>query len=395
MKSARTLPSAATGEPHASGQDLGDGMVVLDGQEMYRIAHHDLLPPFLMNIVSESDRWMYVSSTGGLTAGRIDPDHCLFPYETEDRLHYLYGISGPLTILRVHDAKGGWNIWEPFAPAANPALTRNLYKNYLGNQLVFEEINESLGLTFRYRWSGSEEFGFIRTVTLSLSRKKRRPLDVEWIDGLLNLLPCGLGLALQQGFSSLCDAYKYSEIDPETGLGIFSLASLLTDRAEPAEALKATVAWSRGVTPKAILLSTEQLQAFRQGETVHSEGLLTGRRGNYLVCAAKSLKPGESVTWDIVADVDRDHLQVERLRTSLCAPDKIDLQPSVAAGSEALEPHGGRRRRVASLGRSDHRPASFRECALQHHARRHLRPQLRRPGRRFRRFRSSAQSARV
>jgi hypothetical protein len=297
--------------------DEGEGMVILDGQPMFRIAHTENMPPFLMNIVSESDRWMYVSSTGGLTAGRVDPDHSLFLYETEDRLHHTHGISGPFTILRVHDAEGKPHLWEPFSPVAGPSIRRNLYKNLLGNQVVFEEINDAVELTFRYRWSGSEEFGFIRTVTLERLESSRTPVDVEWIDGLLNILPSGLGLGLQQQFSSLSDAYKYSEIDAETDLGIFSLASLITDRAEPAEALKATVVWCRGLTPTAVLLSTEQLQAFRQGATPRSERLLKGRRGNYLVCSSARLQSGESSTWDIVADVDRDQVHIERLRAQL------------------------------------------------------------------------------
>lgn len=63
-----------------------EGFVRLDGQEMYRLADSDLLPPFLMSLVSDSDHWMFISSYGGLTAGRMDEDHALFPYETDDRL---------------------------------------------------------------------------------------------------------------------------------------------------------------------------------------------------------------------------------------------------------------------------------------------------------------------
>ena len=75
----RELPSAeATGR---------GGCVWLNGEEMYRISGVDRLPPFLMSIVSHSNHWMYVTSTGGLTAARVEAARCLFPYETDDRLY--------------------------------------------------------------------------------------------------------------------------------------------------------------------------------------------------------------------------------------------------------------------------------------------------------------------
>jgi len=46
-------------------------------------------------------------------------------------------------------------------------VRRNLYKNAVGNSVVFEEVNTTLGLTFRYRWATSDAFGFIRTATLA------------------------------------------------------------------------------------------------------------------------------------------------------------------------------------------------------------------------------------
>ena len=42
----------------------------------------DDIDPFLMTVVSNSDLWMFVSSGGGLTAGRVDAEGSLFPYET-------------------------------------------------------------------------------------------------------------------------------------------------------------------------------------------------------------------------------------------------------------------------------------------------------------------------
>ena len=92
---------------------VSERIEVVDGVEMYRISNFDQMEPFLMTIVSSSDLWMFVSSSGGLTAGRVEPADCLFPYETVDRLHSIAGRVGPVTVLRVRTHEGT-TLWEPF-----------------------------------------------------------------------------------------------------------------------------------------------------------------------------------------------------------------------------------------------------------------------------------------
>ena len=70
------------------------GLSADGGVEYYRIDGLEVMEPFLMTVVSESDLWMFISSAGALTAGRIDADHALFPYETDDRLHRAAGLAG-------------------------------------------------------------------------------------------------------------------------------------------------------------------------------------------------------------------------------------------------------------------------------------------------------------
>ena len=48
--------------------------VTLNGEAFYRIANYDRMRPFFMTLVSDSDHWMFVSSTGALTAGRGNAD---------------------------------------------------------------------------------------------------------------------------------------------------------------------------------------------------------------------------------------------------------------------------------------------------------------------------------
>ena len=193
--------------PPAPKNALQEGFVDIDGEGFYAIPNVDRLGPFLMSIVSDSDLWMFVSSRGGLTAGRGNAASALFPYETDDRLHQAAGITGPVTAIRLSDG----TVWCPLAGPSAPDVARNLYKSVVGNQVIFEEAHGGLGLAFRYRWSNSDRFGFVRTA--SLTNAGESPVDADLIDGLVNLLPSGLDPALYQRLNNLTNAYKRSEID--------------------------------------------------------------------------------------------------------------------------------------------------------------------------------------
>ncbi|RME69705.1 MAG: hypothetical protein D6784_17965 [Chloroflexi bacterium] len=287
--------------------------------------HYDRMPPFFMSLVSSADHWLFIASTGGLTAGRINADFALFPYETDDKITAHSDITGSKTIFRV--SRGGKTfLWEPFSPryAGLYFCERNIYKNVYGNKLVFEEINHDLQLTFRYSWRTSNRFGFVRTGWLT--NHDNTPCQVEMLDGLLNILPYGATAQLQTAFSNLVNAYKRSEIEPKTGLGIFSLSATPTDRAEPSESLKATVAWQAGLDSARYLLCADQLDAFRHGWPVSAEQDVRGKPGAYLAHTILTLEAGQTQNWYIVADVNQDSRQVANLLQQLQAegPSIID-----------------------------------------------------------------------
>ena len=60
------------GEPRASVPR--GGFVERDGDTWYEVSDPDRMSAFLMSLASDSVVWMYVSSNGGLTAGRGTPD---------------------------------------------------------------------------------------------------------------------------------------------------------------------------------------------------------------------------------------------------------------------------------------------------------------------------------
>ena len=275
--------------------------VMIDGRRFYRIDGIDHLPPFFMTIVGASDLWLFISSTGGLTAGRNDAEHALFPYYTDDKVTESASHTGGLTAIRV-ETEGGSVVWLPFAPIrpGDPAVHRALLKDDLGTELIFEEARPDLGLVLRVTWTTSGRFGIVRSCEVADTSGRARSLVV--LDGVQNLLPAGVTSQTQNEFSVLLDAYKRAEVDPASGLGTFYLNSTLTDLAEPSESLQATVAWQAGLDDVTHLISSRQVGAFLAGDDVVTESEIRGDRGAYLVVAPVRLAASGTRAWRTVLD---------------------------------------------------------------------------------------------
>jgi hypothetical protein len=329
-------PAAATEAPVPELSVAAGRLVDLEGERFYEISAVDAMPPFLITVTSDRDHWMFVSSAGALTAGRRDPDHALFPYTTDDRIHDSGEVVGPKTIVRVRGGRGH-SSWEPFSVRheGRYRTARNLYKSVSGNKLRFEEVNRDLGLTFAYVWMNSARFGFVRRATLR--NDGATPVEVDLLDGVLNVLPAGIGRRFQLEYSTLADGYKDSELDPATGLGIFRLASIPVDAAEPSEALRATTVWSAGLEGATPLLSSAQLPRFRRGQGVERELRVRGQRGAYLVAASLPLGGGKQRDWLLVADVAQDAAAVVATQRLLRGGGAIaEVEADVARGTRNL-----------------------------------------------------------
>ncbi len=300
------------------------GLTDVGGEPHYRIVNYDAMPPFLMSLVSDSDHWMFVSSTGALTAGRRDPDHALFPYYTDDRIHDSQDQTGAKTIIFV-----GGRLWEPFSGRYEGVyrITRSLYKSVWGNSILFEETNHDLGLVFTSAWMTSERFGFVRRASLRNIGTEDAE-RVEILDGIQNLLPPGLTRRFQMEYSTLADGYKESEFSAN-GLGLFRLASIPADRPEPNEALRATTVWFDGFRADIHLLSAKQVDEFRRGGDLRQEDLIRGQRGAFLGVTRWPLASGERREWTIVAEVDQDAAAVAELVKLLQSGE--DLRPLIDA----------------------------------------------------------------
>jgi hypothetical protein len=327
-----------------AGEVRGD-YVSLGSERFYRIANYDRMDRFFMSIVSASNHWLFISSNGGVTAGRQNADHALFPYYTEDKIHDNADHTGSRTILRVIKGQQRF-LWEPFSRQCGTFydVSRTIYKNVYGNKLIFEEVNRDLDLAFRYTWTTSDRFGFVKHA--ELMNKGREPVLVDVLDGIENILPWAMAAAFQNHYSCLGDAYKDNALESETGLATFAFSSIPGDSPEPAEALRATVCWSTCPPDAPRLLSSLQLDTFRIGGDVRTEKRVCGRRGAYFVHQTKDLGPGGQHDWLIVADVEYGLPEIASLTKTFA--NAADVKRLVLEDVEE-----GTRRLTAIVGRAD------------------------------------------
>lgn len=295
---------------------VGGRYVELDGEKFYEIENYDEMPPFFMSVVGHLDSWMFISSTGGLSAGRKNEDNALFPYYTEDKISEAFETTGSKTLIL---AKSGANqyLWEPFSnrQLGTYSVNRNIYKNITGNVVLFEEINDDLKLVFRYSWSFSEKYGFVKKSTIESLNES--DLEIRILDGIQNLLPHGVNSALQRERSNLVNAYKRNELVSNSSIGLFTLSSMIVDRAIPSESLKANVVWSTGIDPVNYLLSSRQLSDFRRGKKLNTESDVKAEPGAYFIEASEWLSSGQAKTWWIMAQLGQDHAEIAALQEQI------------------------------------------------------------------------------
>lgn len=311
--------------------------VRIDNETYYRISNVDKIPPFFMSIVSDSNHWMFISSNGGLSAGRKDSENALFPYYTDDKLTESYDLTGSKSIFWVTNNKES-KIWEPFSERYTGVCnyTRNLYKNFYGNKILFEEINHDLGLTFRYQWNSSNQYGFIKESVLI--NNSNNEISVKLLDGIQNIMPYGVTSNTQEIRSNLVDAYKKSELEADLGLGIYALSAIIVDRAEPSEALKANIAWSVGLDDPIHLLSSTQLTTFRKGKDLEQEVDIRAKKGAYFVSQQLTLSPKDQKDWMIVANVNQTASSIAKISDVIRKGEDLtnQIKKDIELGSQNL-----------------------------------------------------------
>ena len=278
------------------------------GEQWYEIRNYDKMQPFFISLASDTDLWMYLASTGGLTAGRRSPNEALFPYYTDDKITESYEFTGPRTVI---------NQWRPFSNYQQPEydIARTISKSTVGNKIMFTEENLTLGLRFSYMWAPAGKFGWVRRATLENLRGEA--VDIELTDSLKNVLPAGVERKTQNEFSTLVDGYKKTEV---TGsLALFRMEAILVDRAEPSESLTCNTVYCLGL---------------RNGN--YEQSASKGVRGAFVAQAEiKQLK--DSVTWYDVLDVSQDAVAVHEILHFIKQADAIEqIEAAIRQSTENL-----------------------------------------------------------
>jgi hypothetical protein len=306
------------------------------GQQYALIEGMEDMPPFFLNIVSPDDHWLFCASNGSLSAGRGTAENALFPYETVDKIVENWNYTGPWTAIVAGDL-----LWEPMRPGIlpNAPVKRRLRKNATGDEVVFEEVHEILGLRFSYRWQCSERFGFVRRARLE--NLGDRVVRLRLVDGLDNFLPAGIGQRVQMQLSCLADAYKISELHAGGHLLVHRLAAGIVDRAIPLESLLATTVWTNGLEGAKRYLSREQARNFLRDQEPEEIDHIRGCRGALFLAKELELGARGSIEWLMVAELRQSQAEVSALRLQLADPARLDeeVAADVIRGRERLRSH--------------------------------------------------------
>ena len=103
------------------------GYVSMEGDTFYGIQNYDAMEPFFMSIVSSSNHWLFISSSGGLSAGRESTEQSLFPYYTVDKLTENNENTGNKAICLVTACPSDKSVGAVFRTAAGQLPDRTEY----------------------------------------------------------------------------------------------------------------------------------------------------------------------------------------------------------------------------------------------------------------------------
>lgn len=304
--------------------------------QMLQIDHLEQMDPFFMSLISDSEIWAFISSTGALSAGRGHAENSFFPYHTVDKIHDSYGIIGPITLIRLPDH----TLWEPFDPNTenNNHCRRKLSRNVCGTLLQFTEERTDLGLIFSYQWQISSVFGLTRKS--KILNQSPEPIHLSLMDGLRGITPPGISVTLQSQSSCLTDACKKNELLPDSRIGIYALSAGIIDEPVLLESLKANYVWSEGLNEARVLISDTATQSFRKGMPAEVRNEIRGKRGAYLLQSDLTINSGETVSWKITINGPAGGSAIANLHSELTSnPQRISdqLTKNIHAADQHLQ----------------------------------------------------------
>ncbi len=324
--------------------------ITREAMPYYKISHAETLAPFFIQMASASDIWLFMSSFGGVTAGRINAQNNLFPYETDDKLH-TDAESGVKVVIKV-----GGLFWQPFEQNGTHkyTITKNIYKGYYGNSVMIEEINHDLGVSYAYRYESSEKYGLVKTSILTNLTDEDVAMTV--LDGIGNILPYGVNGLLQASKSTLVDAYKAAELVDEQ-MAVYSLTTQINDAPNPIEVLKANVAYTT-LEGASVYLDSSIVRAFYNDQVDTVNQACYGAKCGYYILSDITLEGQASTRYQTVLDVGYDHSRLTTLRKFIASKAFSRIDADIKAGYEHLK---------AIVGGADGLQQTGDEVACAHH----------------------------
>lgn len=308
-------------------------IVNFEGESYYKISNYDSIPPFFMTITSSTDVWNFIWSDGGLSAGRKDSNFAIFPYYTADKIEDLRHCTGAYSAVKVDETY----LWEPFSEQTPWKTQRNLYKNSTGSHIIFEEINTDLEISFRQEWTSSAKYGLVRVVKIkNLSGNNSRKISI--LDGCRNIMPACTDSDFQNNNSILLDAYKKTDLDKESGLSLFSLSSVITDKAEPSEALWANTCWFTTSDKVYLDYDVEKEFCLSTKEIAQTE-VLKGKRASCYIIKNFDLSSNNEQTWYQVFNTHQEISEISDLKKALANRNALtaDLQKDICDTEKVLD----------------------------------------------------------
>jgi len=273
------------------------------------ISDYNSAPPFASFLPGIAGLWgvpmwvFYANRGQGITSfGVLDKDGSIMEFHPADKAYRYAARYGFRTFLKV-DGK----FWEPFAEAQGlPAEMR-----ITGHDLRISQKNPALGLSVsvEYFTVPNESFaGLARVVKIANYGRKSR--EIEIVDGMPYILPCGLDNGTMKTLSNLIQAWCAGKVIAP-GTAFYKTRTALGDTPEMAvfergNFYTASLAHRGRATRPGIVL--RQSTVFGPVTGLDSpDGFLAGRRfsppretevGGFIPSAfahaALALKPGES-----------------------------------------------------------------------------------------------------
>ena len=210
--------------------------------------------------------------------------------------------------------------------------SRHLAKSVLGDRIVFESHHEGLGLVARAWWTFSNEHGFVRTVSLEASGE--HSCEVQVLDALRDLQVGWASLPVMQSMSCLVNAYTRSECVGSTSVATFAMETALSDRAEPAESLRATTVFAVGNGSST--LDPLAVESFVRGAAPKSMRRATGRAGQFAYAVEGQVGQGQAVDMGFAADVHRTQTEVSALADRAEGVALSQLRTEADAATDAM-----------------------------------------------------------